>query len=241
MRTVSLLLASTLTACVATSQTDGTLIERGGQLALGGEMSYMADAARLTECLSGRSYPVAMEGEYLAMERAYLQAATSPGAPLYVTLEGVLEQRPKMDGAGTEPNVVVRRFIHAWPGQTCERARANSELVNTLWRVVRLEGEAVSVVEGRREPSIILRNNAQGYSATAGCNQLGGAYKLEGNALTLSPGISTLMACPPPLDELERRLIGTLSKVRQWRITAATLELSDEKGKSLALFEAVYL
>jgi heat shock protein HslJ len=239
-RALSMLVLA-LTACAATSQSSRTLDEHGATVALGGEMTHMADAPRITECLTGRSCPVAMEREYLEMARAYLKDARSPGAPLYVTLEGALEQRPKRDGAGTEASIVVRRFINTWPGQTCERARADSTLVNTLWRFVRLEAEAVTVVAGRREPSLILRGGAQGYSATAGCNQLGGAYKVEGDALALSPGISTLMACAPPLDDLERRLVGVLSKARYWRITAATLELFDAGRKPVALLEAVYL
>jgi len=43
---------------------------------------YLADAAQFEECLTGRSYPVAMEGDYLALERAYLALPkASPAGP----------------------------------------------------------------------------------------------------------------------------------------------------------------
>ena len=37
------------------------------QLALHGMFSYLADAPGFSECLTGRAYPVAMEGDYLAL------------------------------------------------------------------------------------------------------------------------------------------------------------------------------
>jgi heat shock protein HslJ len=49
------------------------------------------------------------------------------------------------------------------------------------------------------------------------------------------------MACPPPLDGLERLLVSALDRTRSYRITAQTLELFDAEGHSLALLEAVYL
>jgi copper homeostasis protein (lipoprotein) len=79
----------------------------------------MADAARFTDCLSGRSYPVAMEGDFVSMERAYLKAAKQPGAPVYMTFAGAISDRPKVDGEGTERTVVVSRFIAAQPDQRC--------------------------------------------------------------------------------------------------------------------------
>jgi copper homeostasis protein (lipoprotein) len=215
--------------------------------AMGGEVIYMADSLRITECLTGRNYPVVQERESREMERAYVGNVRSPGAPLYMTFEGTIEERPKTEGAGTQANVVVQRFINAWPQQNCERARADSELVNTYWKFVRMAGQPIKAVDGHREPGLTLRNaDARGggrpaYTATVGCNQLGGTYAVNGKTLTFGAGMSTLMACAPPLGDLERRLAGTLANTRRWQVTGPTLELSDEDGLSLALLEAVYL
>jgi len=94
---------------------DGTLSPTDLDLLLGGEMTYMADAARFTENLTGRSYPIAFEADFIAMERAYREAVSAPGAPLYVSFEGSLTRRPRADSSGTEPAIVVRRFINVWP------------------------------------------------------------------------------------------------------------------------------
>jgi heat shock protein HslJ len=228
--------------------TGGTLAPAGMSLSMGGEVTYMADALRITECLTGRSYPVAQVGDSRALERAYVADVKSPGAPLYVTLQGSIEERPKTDGAGTRTNVVVDRFINTWPAQSCERARADSSLPNTHWKIVQMAGTPVRIVDSHREPSLTLRaasdgtgNGRPGYSATVGCNQLGGTYDAKGNALTFGAGMSTLMACAPPLGDMERRLSETLEKTRHWQVTGPTLELMDEQGESLALLEAVYL
>lgn len=209
---------------------------------IGGELRYMADAAVLSECKTGARFPVAMEAGWIAMERAYLDQAPEPGGPLYVTFEGTVAARPKMEGDGTEPTIIVQRYINVWPDMRCERAMADASLTNTYWRIIRLGDTAVVVAEGRREPHILLR--AEGdygqFRATAGCNQISGGYAVDGDGLAFTPGPTTLMACPPPLDVLESKLVEVLAAVTRWRIMANTLELYDDGGAPLALLEAVY-
>jgi heat shock protein HslJ len=222
---------------------DGALRPTDLNLVLGGEMTYLADAARFTECATGRSYPMAMEGDYITAERAYTGAVSRPGGPLYVTFEGAITDRPKMEGEGTERSVVVSRFINVWPSQRCTRAIAAASLKNTYWRIVRLGADPVSIAAGRREPHLLLRSadGRDSYAATAGCNQLVGGFTTSGEAIRFSAAAATLMACPPPLDALERNLAEALGAARRWRVTANTLELFDEAGAPVGLFEAVYL
>jgi copper homeostasis protein (lipoprotein) len=100
----------------------GTLTPTDLSLELRGMFRYLADAARFGDCLTGRSYPVAMEGDYLQLERAYLEAAKpEPGAPLMASFEGDIASRPAMEGNAPTPTVVARRFIGVWPGQRCEQ------------------------------------------------------------------------------------------------------------------------
>lgn len=205
-----------------------------------GMFVYMADAARLSECRTGRSLPVAMAGDYQALERAYLGARTAPGQPLLATFDGAIEERPRLEGSGTEPTAVVRRFINVWPGETCERNLADAALTNTYWRIVRLGGETVGPVEGHREPHLLLSTEER-FRATVGCNQMVGGYHLDGQALQFGAAASTMMACPPPLDGLERRLAETLERTARWRINAQFLELEDSDGKAIALLRSVYL
>lgn len=208
---------------------------------LGGMFVYLADAARLTDCRSGNSYPVSTEGDYLSLERAYLAARANPGDALMVTVEGMVEPRPRMEGEGTEPSAIVRRFINVWPGETCERNRADASLVGTYWRIVRLGDETVATGEGKREPHIVLQSEDKRFNATVGCNQMVGGYELNDSTLRFGATASTMMACPPPLDQLERRLGKVLADTASWRIYGQFLEVFAADGRPLALLQAVYL
>jgi copper homeostasis protein (lipoprotein) len=86
-----------------------------------GHMTYLADSARFTECLTGRSYTIAPGEEALKMQRDYLARVESPGADLLMHFEGVLTGRPGMEGDRLEPTLVVERYISASPGQACPR------------------------------------------------------------------------------------------------------------------------
>ncbi|MEX1311721.1 MAG: hypothetical protein AB1Z65_14945, partial [Candidatus Sulfomarinibacteraceae bacterium] len=87
-----------------------------------GRFTYMADAALFEDCESGRRFPVAMEADYLAAERAYLETRTEPGSALLMTIEGRLESRPPMEGDGLIEMIVIDRFIAVHPGEECEES-----------------------------------------------------------------------------------------------------------------------
>lgn len=220
---------------------DGQLRPTDLSRGLHGMFRYMADAAQFEECLTGRSYPVAMEDEYLALERAYV-ALPKPaaGAPILASFEGDIVQRAPMEGPGTVPTVVVRRFVGLWPGQTCERAMSHASLANQYWRIARLHGTPAGPIEGSREPQLILRDAEGGYSASAGCERFNGAYRVEGPqiAFDVPPAVGT---CPPALQAQQHALVEALSAARQWSIQGQVLELFDAAGTPVAVLEAVYL
>jgi uncharacterized lipoprotein NlpE involved in copper resistance len=83
-----------------------------------GEFRYLADAATFTDCASGLRWPVAMAGDYLALERAYLQQRSAPGAPLVVAFDGRLKVRAAMEGPPRE-HIVVDRHGGAEPAASC--------------------------------------------------------------------------------------------------------------------------
>jgi uncharacterized lipoprotein YbaY/heat shock protein HslJ/uncharacterized lipoprotein NlpE involved in copper resistance len=209
-------------------------------LRLRGMVSYVADAARFTECLTGRDYPLVDDEDYAALEHAYLAAGAEAGGPIMASFDGGIVQEPAADG-GTEPAVLVERFVGVWPGETCEGAAGAASLTNTYWKVLRLGSTELAVVEDRREPNLILREGDPAFTATVGCNQFVGSYTLDGDRLGFGPAGTTRMACPAPLDAWERQLTEALDATAGWRIDGQTLELLDAAGKVVALFQAVYL
>jgi len=199
-------------------------------LPLRGELVVDASALRFRECLTGRSFFVDDNGEAAAARQALIAANSDS---VYVTIEGTLHST----------NVVVRRFINAWPMESCERSLSNASLTNTRWRLDRIARETLRLEGGQREPYLMLRDGDKGatYEASAGCNQMAGSYALSAESLSFAAGPMTLMACAAPIDALEKRYIDSLSRARRFRVLGNTLEIMDETGTSLALFEALYL
>jgi heat shock protein HslJ len=145
-----------------------------------------------------------------------------------------------MEGTGTVPTVVVRRFVGLWPSQTCERAMSHASLTPQYWRIISLRSAAVSPVANEREPHLILRDEAGGYIATAGCDRLKGTYRVSGPAIAFDPPGSA-GPCPAELQQRETILLDVLASARSWKIQGQVLELFDASGKPIAVLEAVYL
>ncbi|MCB1842171.1 MAG: copper resistance protein NlpE N-terminal domain-containing protein [Halioglobus sp.] len=100
-------------------QRQAALLPIAPRLLMRGMYRYMADAGRFTECITGRDMPVATEADNAAMEAAYSQARSAPGAPLLVSVEGQIAPRMPMEGTGPIDTLVPERFISVFPGETC--------------------------------------------------------------------------------------------------------------------------
>ncbi len=214
---------------------------------LTGMFRYLADAAVFAECLTGRSYPVAMEGAYSEAERAYLRLEDrEPGAPVLTLLYGRLAMRPAMEGAD-RTHLVIDSFLRLEPEFTCARTgghvdlQATAELTNTYWKIVEISGKTMVPVAGRREPHVILRNSEPAtFNATVGCNMIRGVYEIESDHLAFGDAAMTRMACPPALDAMERALSRALVLTVRWRLQEDMLELFDEEGEQVLKAKAVY-
>ena len=58
--------------------------------------------------------------------------------------------RPKMEGEGQQPTLVVERFIGIWPEETCGARFATEPLENTYWKLTRLGDAPVTVASSNR-------------------------------------------------------------------------------------------
>jgi hypothetical protein len=156
------------------------------------------------------------------------------------SFDGQITQRPPMEGEGTVPTVVVRRFVGLWPGQTCERAMSHASLAPQYWRIVSLDGAPVAVAPGEREPRLVLRGDGGGYLASAGGDDIEGEYVVAGNQIQFQGFTAPI----PPTEEARERLATLLTVLmfaRSWQIQGQVLELFDAAGRSTAVLEAVYL
>lgn len=198
-----------------------------GPQPLRGMMTYMADAARFTECGSGASFAIAMEGAYLELERAYLGARSEPAEPLLVTFTGRLVERAGMEG-GPVPTVLVDAFEAAHPGLGCGDEEVDRPLEGTEWVLAEVVGGVE--VPGGVEATLVLEPAEGRTHGSSGCNRFTGTYTLAGGRLTFGMGALTRMACAEPLMGLETDYLEALRRVGSWRISGATLELLGEEG-----------
>jgi copper homeostasis protein (lipoprotein) len=207
------------------------------RLPLRGTYINMADAATFLECSTGQRFPVAMEGANRELESSYSKMRPSPGAATMVEVEGRLAARRRMEGAGTQTTLVVDKVVRWLPKERCLPRFASAPLGDTQWRLTHLGGTAVPAAsDPRREPSIVFDMASQTFSGTTGCNRLVGQVTIDQASMTLVAA-GTLMACRDEA-KAEAAMVGALKATRSYRITGRVLELIDEKGATVARFEA---
>jgi uncharacterized lipoprotein YbaY/heat shock protein HslJ/uncharacterized lipoprotein NlpE involved in copper resistance len=210
------------------------------RLLMRGMYKYFADAGRFTECLTRKNWPVAQEQDNAALESAYSKARRQPGEELLVNLEGRVAMRPKREGEGQQPTLVVERIIGVWPGETCGAQFSTEPLENTYWKLTRLGDSAVTVASQQREPHLILNPKSRRVGGSGGCNRLTGSYELNGDTLTFGQMAGTMMACLQGMDT-EKAFLQALGQVKKWKIAGQHLELFDAAGKLVARFEARHM
>ncbi len=210
-------------------------------LPMTGEFVYFADAALFTECMTGQRFPVGMEGDYLALERAYLDARAAPRAPLLARIDGRIAEAAQMEGPPRR-SVTVERLHHVTPGGACATARAPAELLNTFWRILEIDDTDPPAEGVRREPHLLLLSgDERRFAATAGCNTMLGSFEQDGAALGFGRVASTMMACPPEIAAFEAALTDLLGAVTGYDSDGRILRLRDGEGRVRAQLEAAYM
>jgi heat shock protein HslJ len=207
---------------------------------LKGMFQYMADAALFRDCRDGKTYPVAMEGQYPELEVAYLNSGIEAGTEVMVTLHGRLLTRPSMEGNSSEINLIVDTFNKLSPDETCAPT-THADLINTYWRLDELNGRKVTTPENMKEAHMVLSSDESGpgVSGFGGCNRFFGQFQTDGDALSFSAMGSTMMACPAGMDT-ERDFMAALGATTRYAISGLFLELYAD-DQLLARLEAVYL
>lgn len=92
---------------------------------------------------------------------------------------------------------------------------------------------AVEGVPGATEAHLVFTADGAVYGS-GGCNRLRGGYRTSGaDGIALGPLATTMMACPSPADEAERRVLDALGAARRWRLEGGVLVLMDGGGAPL--------
>ena len=113
-----------------------------------------------------------------------------------------------------------------------DAARAAS-FEGTTWRLTRLPGHDAAFLAAVPD-GVTVRFAARTVQAFAGCNRMSGGYTVDGDRLTFGPLAGTMMACPPPIGEVETAVGRALSGTRRIALDGDTLTLVADDGSELA-------
>jgi copper homeostasis protein (lipoprotein) len=210
---------------------------------LGGLFSHVADAGRLTICLTAQNLPVASEGDNAALERAYAEKRSTPGAPLFVTFTGHFAERPRPDGKRKQLAIVVEKFDRAWPGEPCKPPLpgevvpvAPTSPEGRTWKLVSLFGKRIDAPDNRRSAHLVFDAGRHRIFGSSGCNKLDGRYALDGDQVRFSYVATTRVGCPGGGD-LERNFLSALGETTGFRISGNRLVLYEGKNAIAELRE----
>jgi len=214
------------------------------RLTMQGLFSYFADAPRFTPCATHLSMPVRMEGDYLALERAYTAQRKEPGMALLAEVDGQILRQPRMEGEGSEQALKVVKFIELSSATTCpatdkpeDKTLTAAALEDRTWNLMQLGETPIVAPKDRPGAHIVLMSKDKRVAGSGGCNRIMGGYALEGSKLSFSKMASTMMMCEESM-ALEQSFLKTLDTVASWSIEGNTLLLKNASGLVVARLNA---
>jgi heat shock protein HslJ len=127
----------------------------------------------------------------------------------------------------------MRRLIFSAALALCAMPAVAAGGLSGKWRVVAVGGaEGLDPAHARAE----FAPNGR-FASTVGCNRIAGMPTVSGERLSFGPMMTTRMACPPPLDTVERQYLAALEAVRAYRLAGKTLVLLGDGGEALVTLE----
>lgn len=131
-------------------------------------------------------------------------------------------------------SVILFSACHTKKAATAE----TGGITGKKWQLIELGGKPVAATINGKVPFIQFDEADQRYSASAGCNGLGGTFTLSGNGqLKFTQGMSTMMACDHM--EIENGFKSMLEEVDNYTVSGNTLSLNKARMAPLARFELV--
>lgn len=116
--------------------------------------------------------------------------------------------------------------------------RATLPLEGTDWTLTTvIQNEAASSVPA--DTTAGLRIDGGSLLARTGCNNGRATVTVSEDALTVSPVMTTKMACPPPYDQIEPAFLAVLQSNPTYQIDYDTLKLTSPDGASGLVFTGV--
>lgn len=236
------LAAVALAACSGTPEAESELVQRDWSRqgppvteTSQGMLVYQADAALFVECTTGEAFPVVMEDDWLATERAYMEARQAAGGYVHLTAELRYHWRSPMEGPDRH-HVSVTDFQSVDANRTC--SAQPDELMASYWDVSRLTDLGYQALPSDSRPWVRLQSEeGEGQFQLGGntsCNAFGGTVELAGDRLEAGPMMATRMYCEATADQ-ERALLRSLDRVAFSSLEGANWVWYDADMRRLAV------
>ncbi|PIE59557.1 MAG: hypothetical protein CSA32_03150 [Desulfobulbus propionicus] len=197
---------------------------------LHGMYSSIGNRHVLTECSSGKNFPVDPSGNFNELEKVYRKTPHQKNEALLVSFEGSLFPTPGGRKLRDRDVVIVKSFNRIYLDQDCRGKKTKKSIFDIQWTAVEIEGEPVTPKEKQRAPCITLTASGNQVSGFSGCNRLNGTFLFKGNVLLFNKLVSTRMACAHGVS-LENRFIDALDKTEYYLLDKESLFLLDRKDK----------
>lgn len=122
--------------------------------------------------------------------------------------------------------------------ETGKESNQSNVITERKWKLVELAGQPVADKVNGKEPFLLLQKSDNRYSASGGCNGIGGTFTLQDNGrIKFSQGMSTMMACENM--EIEHGLNKALITADNYTLSGDNLSLNKARMAPLARFKAV--
>lgn len=129
--------------------------------------------------------------------------------------------------------LAVVLLIGGSPAAASEDAVAGSAaLEGPTWRLVSLPGHDTGFLAAVSD-GVTVQLSGGALQAFAGCNRMRGAYTVDGDRVTFGPMAGTLMACPPPLGDVENAVSRALTGTQRFAVAGDTLTLVSAAGETM--------
>lgn len=207
-----------------------------GLVRLRGEFRYLADAATLVDCHSGRQFPVAGDSAFIQLQQAHGEHALGQGAAILADLAGSLEMRPGMEEGTQLETFVVDSFTVVGVTAECEAARTRAQIAVGDWELITLEGAELTPLEGAEQPSLRFVLSEPTMFGNAGCNRFTGRAVLRGLDLTAQPLAMTKRMCPDSLVMQREDRYGSVLGAGGWFRSAGDTLVLARGGYEVARF-----
>lgn len=178
------------------------------------------------ECLMVKEDP---NGEYQFFHSQIEGFEFEPGYTYELLVNKTTVPNPPADASSLQWTLV--EVVSKTPTTT------TATLEGTTWQLIAYLDQSGNLTMTLPEaPATLLLQEGQA-SGNTGCNSFFGAYTLDGEALTITPMGSTMMACPDPQMTQEQAYLAALSSVASYAIVGNQLQLADAEGVAVLAFE----